>query len=94
MSVDLNQEVCALCGTRLTDRSSVVENEGTLYCCRNCLIHAMRPDAALVADSGEHCAYCGMGIVETTTRVQQGIHIYCCNNCANARERALVGRPV
>ncbi len=94
MAIDLNQEVCALCGTRLTDRSSVVENEGTLYCCSNCFAHATKPGTASAVASGEHCAHCGMSIVETSTRVQRGINVYCCNNCANARERAQVGRPV
>ena len=93
MAIDLNQEVCAECGTRLTDRESVVENEGTLYCCNNCFIHATRPGSAAAAAAAEHCAHCGFAIVDNSTRVRQGVNVFCCNNCANARERAHVGRP-
>ncbi len=93
MSVDLNQEVCAMCGVRLTDRSTVVENEGSLYCCSNCFIHSTTRGVAQQTPRRETCAQCGLTLVETTTRVQRGVNVYCCNNCANARERAQVGRP-
>ncbi len=93
MAIDLNQEVCAQCGTRLTDRSSVVENEGTLYCCRNCFIHAANPGTAQALQVADHCAHCGMSIVDSSSRVQRGLNVYCCNNCANAPERVHVGRP-
>ncbi len=92
MSTDLNQEVCAMCGVRLTDRTSVVENEGKLYCCSNCFLHDTHP-AAQNAPGRPNCDYCGLTILENQTTVQRGINIYCCNNCANARERKFVGRP-
>ncbi len=93
MAVDWNQEVCAMCGVRLTDTSSLVENEGQLYCCSNCFIHATTHETAQNAPNREHCAQCGLVLLETASRVQRGVNVYCCNNCANARERAQVGRP-
>ncbi len=93
MDLDMDQEVCAECGTRLTDPGSLVEDEGTVYCCRNCFVHATAPGTAEAVGSEEHCAHCGLSIVDKTSRVQRGIHVYCCNNCANAPERAIVGRP-
>ncbi len=93
MAVDFNSEVCARCGVRLTDRSSVVENEGALYCCSNCLLHATQPVVAQSAPARESCAHCGLTLLDTSSRVQRGVNVYCCNNCANARERQSVGRP-
>ncbi len=93
MSIDLNQEICAQCGTRLTDRTSIVENEGTLYCCSNCFVHATHPATSQVVEAAEHCAHCGLSLVDTSSRVQRGTNVYCCNNCANAMERTFVGRP-
>jgi hypothetical protein len=93
MAVDLNQETCAMCGVRLTDRSSVVENEGQLYCCSNCFVHSALRGAVQATARREACAQCGLTLLETATRVQRGVQVYCCNNCANARERAQVGRP-
>jgi predicted RNA-binding Zn-ribbon protein involved in translation (DUF1610 family) len=83
MSTDLNREVCAKCGVRLTDRTTVVENDGTLYCCGNCLAH----DAAKVPVmpvGAEVCAHCGLWLIDTSTRVVRGTRVYCCGNCANA----------
>ncbi len=93
MSVDLNQEVCANCGVRLTDPGPVIENEGNLYCCGNCFLHATLP-ATQSAPGAETCAQCGFTILDKSSRVQQGVNVYCCGNCANARERAFVGRPI
>ncbi len=93
MSVDLNQEVCANCGVRLTDRNTVVEDDGLLYCCRNCFIHAVHPETQ-AAPGEETCAHCGMTLIDKQSRVQQGSKVFCCGNCANATERAFVGRPV
>ncbi len=81
-----------MCGVRLTDRTTVIENEGKIYCCGNCFIHDTHP-AAQSAPDRESCAYCGLTLIDTQTRVQRGVNVYCCNNCANARERADVGRP-
>ncbi len=94
MAVDLNNYFCAMCGTRLTDDSSIIKNEGTLYCCSNCFIHATQPASAQVSLDAEHCAQCGLALLATETRVRRGINSYCCNNCANAREREQVGHPV
>ncbi len=94
MSVDLNQEVCAMCGVRLTDRTTVVENEGTLYCCSNCFMHSQHRVATPSAPGRETCDYCGLVLLETKTKVARGLKVYCCNNCANARERQNVGRPI
>ncbi len=93
MAVDLNNEVCARCGVRLTSKDSVVENEGNLYCCSNCFIHATQPAVAQSAPANESCAHCGLALIDTSSRVQRGVNVYCCNNCANAIERQVVGRP-
>lgn len=92
MAVDLNREVCAQCGVRLTYRESVVEDGGTLYCCPNCFAHAHQPALAPLPKQ-EFCACCGNSLLETQTRVQRGVNVYCCNNCADARERERLGRP-
>ncbi len=92
MSVDLNREVCAQCGTRLTDRSTVVENDGQLYCCANCMFHATHSDLAGATRPSRYCAHCGQSIVVSESQVQRGPSYYCCANCANAFEQ--VGPPV
>jgi hypothetical protein len=92
MAIELNRDVCAHCGTRLTDMSTVVEDDGTLYCCGNCLIHATKPELAMNATHAPVCRHCNMAIVDTSTLVQRGANTYCCNNCANAMEE--IGEPV
>ncbi len=93
MSVDLNQEVCAFCGTRLTDRTSVVEDEGELYCCGNCFAAASDPSSVGAMPNPVRCSHCGVVITDRKSTVQRGLHNYCCNNCANAPQRENVGRP-
>ncbi|HZQ06292.1 MAG TPA: hypothetical protein VFD70_06900 [Anaerolineae bacterium] len=86
-----SQEVCAKCGTRLVYMDSVVEDDGTLYCCGNCFAHATRPIAQLAGTKTELCAHCGLALVDKSTRVQRGVRVYCCMNCADAFEH--VGPP-
>jgi hypothetical protein len=91
MAVDLNKETCAFCGTRLTDRNPVVEDDGILYCCPNCFTHASQPSLAQIAPGHEYCGHCKLKILETETRIQRGASVYCCANCANAFD--LIARP-
>ncbi len=91
VTLGTSQEVCARCGTRLTDADSVVEDDGTLYCCGNCFAHATSPLAYVAGSKDEVCAHCGLVLVDKRSRVQRGIRVYCCPNCANAFEH--VGPP-
>ncbi len=90
--IGTSQEVCARCGTRLIDASSVVENDGTLYCCGNCLVHATTTIAPTSDPAAEFCAQCGLRLVDTRSRVRRGSRVYCCANCAQAFLE--VGEPV
>ncbi len=72
---------CANCGTQIVDHTTMQEQGGESYCCRNC--------AAMVAGTtyepgAPRCAHCEMPIVDVTTKVEGARRTFCCNNCAIA----------
>ena len=84
----MSEAICAHCKTPITDRSTVIEADGELFCCKNCGDMAgvrQRPEGASPAErSGAQCAHCQIPIVDAATMVTRGDQTFCCNNCANA----------
>ena len=82
------EAICAHCKTPITDRSTVIEAEGELFCCKNCGDMAgvsQRPEGESPAErSGAQCAHCQLPILDPATMVRRADQTFCCNNCANA----------
>ncbi len=73
---------CGHCGTLIQDHSTMAQQNGSVYCCPNCMHHAMGHGGGSM--QGQTCAHCGMAIIDTSTMVTRGSQTFCCNNCAMA----------
>ena len=73
---------CGHCGTAIRERSTLVEEGGTAYCCANCARAA--GDPAFVPGAEGVCARCGTTIVDEATVAEQDGMLFCCKNCAAA----------
>lgn len=76
---------CAHCNVAIADHSTMVEQDGKTYCCKNCAATTtastmnQHHQAALGA-----CAHCHVPIVDPSTRVERDGATFCCGNCAEA----------
>jgi hypothetical protein len=74
---------CATCDTRILDYTPVVEVEGRVYCCGNCLA-ASRRGATLPVPEQPTCAHCEAPLVDPGPTVDRHGLTFCCYNCAAA----------
>jgi hypothetical protein len=73
---------CSHCQVTISDHSTMVEQDGRTYCCKNCAQTAGGPQERVAG--GATCAHCGVTIHDAPTQVERDGRTFCCNNCATA----------
>lgn len=68
---------CAHCRNPIVDPMTLVREDGTAYCCTNCLAAAQRRTGSTLV-----CAQCGTPIVDIVSEFERDRRIFCCPNCA------------
>ena len=74
---------CRQCQTTIVDYTTVVDANGHIYCCPNCLRVSRAQDTSGVPGTPA-CDHCESALLDSTTVVDRHGHYYCCYNCAAA----------
>jgi hypothetical protein len=82
---------CAFCSTPIVCTTTLVEVDGSYYCCPNCELAARQPATARRVRRGGGlvltCAHCGTPIIFSEIMVSTVGRTYCCANCAEVAGR-------